>query len=374
MFVIAGGMAGAVFSSTYLIFILLILSSNLLNKEENMNKSFKTILPWLLLAIGLATLIYPRITGKPLFPVYNYGHLINYPAWQIPLVYILSYFTRAWGPMILAFVLGGIIAVFVPREKMKRYMSSKNLLSYLYAGLLAPLLTVCSCAMIPIFGGILISGAGIGPALTFLLVAPAANIMALIFTGSLISYKIMFFRFFFSLVGAMVIGYLISLTNWGKEQESKYGAINFIEVKEKERTFSDRSWQVMREAGVLARLVLPYLFAGIFVISFVERYLPAELVVGYLSGTLGIILGAVIGVPTYTPTLVEVFLVKALLIKGMSPAAALAFLIGAPMASIPSMFGVSRIIGWKCVLNYAILAVLVAIVAGISYQWLIVTL
>lgn len=346
-----------------------------------MNKSIKTVLPWLLLAIGLATIIYPRIAGGPLFPVFNYDNpntdineLVNYPFWQIPFVYIFSYITRAWGPLVLAFVLGGVIAVFVPKEKMKKYLNSKNFLSYLYAGLMAPFLTVCSCAMIPIFGGILISGAGIGPALTFLLVAPAANIMALIFTGSIISYKIMIFRFFFSLIGAMIIGYLVSLTKWGKEQEIKYGGIKAVDVEEEKESFSERSWKVMREAGVLARLVLPYLGAGIFVISFVERYLPTDLVVGYLTGTLGIVLGAVIGVPTYTPTLVEVFLVKALIVKGMSPSAALAFLIGAPMASIPSMLGVSRIIGWKCVIHYAVLAVIVAMAAGLSYQWFIVTL
>jgi uncharacterized membrane protein YraQ (UPF0718 family) len=82
----------------------------------------------------------------------------------------------------------------------------------------------------------------------------------------------------------------------------------------------------------------------------------------------------VIGVPTYTPTLVEVFLVRGLIAKGMSPAAALAFLIGAPMASIPSMLGVSRIIGWKVVINYAALAVVVAFIAGLVYQTFIVTL
>ncbi len=190
-------------------------------------------------------------------------------------------------------------------------MSSGKFSSYMLAGLLAPLLSVCSCAMIPIFGGLLISGAGMGPALTFLLIAPAANVLALIFTGTIISIKIMLYRFLFSFMGAMIIAYLI---------------------------------------------------------SFSERYLPAELVINYLSGTKGVVLGAVIGVPTYTPTLVEVFLIKSLLVKGMSPAAALAFLIGAPMASIPSMMGVSRIIGWKVVLSYALLAVVIAIGAGLVYQ------
>ena len=342
----------------------------------------KTVLPWLIIAVGLAIIIYPRVAGTPLFPVFNYDNpatpdyneLMDYPFWQVPFVYIFSYVTRAWGPLALAFVLGGVLSAFVPKEKMKKYLNSSSFYSFVLAGLFSPILTVCSCAMIPIFGGLLMSGAGMGPALTFLLMAPAANIMALIFTATIISTKIMLFRLLFSLAGAIAIGYLVSRTKWSKEQEAKYAGITAVTVEEVRFTFSEKSWNSMKEAGILAKLVLPYLGVGIFVISFIERYLPTGLVVNYLSGTTGVALSAVIGVPTYTPTLVEVFLVKGLIAKGMSAAAALAFLIGAPMASIPSMLGVSRIIGWKVVLSYAVLAVVVAFIAGMVYQTFIVTL
>ncbi len=347
-----------------------------------MTKWLKTILPWLIIGVGLATIVYPRITGTPLFPVFNYDNpatadyneLMDYGTWQVPFVYIFSYITRAWGPLAFAFMLGGVLSAFVPKETMKKYLGSKRFRSFVLAGVLAPVLTVCSCAMIPIFGGLLLSGAGIGPALTFLLMAPAANIMALIFTATIISEKIMLFRLAFSLVGAVAIGYLISRTKWGKEQETKYAGITAVSVEEVKLDFHEKSWNAMKEAGILAKLVLPYLAIGILVISFIERYLPTQLVASYLSGTGGVALGAVIGVPTYTPTLVEVFLVRGLLNKGMSAAAALAFLIGAPMASIPSMLGVSRIIGWKVVINYALLAIVVAFVAGLVYQAFIVTL
>lgn len=105
-----------------------------------------------------------------------------------------------------------------------------------------------------------------------------------------------------------------------------------------------------------------------FVFSFIGAIFPTELAVNYLTGTFGTFLGALIGVPTYTPTLVEVFLIKALIIKGMGPAAALAFLIGGPMISIRSMIGVSRIIGWKTVISYAIFGVFVAFFAGLAYR------
>jgi hypothetical protein len=348
----------------------------------NTTRWLRTILPWLIIGVGLATIIYPRVTGAPLFPVFHYDNpatpdyneLMNYGFWQVPFVYIFSYITRAWGSLALAFVLGGVLSAFVPRERMKKYLSSARFSSFVLAGLFSPVLTVCSCAMIPIFGGLLMSGAGIGPALTFLLMAPAGNVMALIFTATIISPKIMLFRLVLSLAGAIAIGYLVSRTRWGKEQEMKYAGITAVSVEEVKVTFSEKSLNAMKEAGILARLVLPYLGAGILVVSFTERYLPTELVVNYLSGTSGVALGAVIGVPTYTPTLVEVFLVRGLIAKGMSAAAALAFLIGAPMASIPSMLGVSRIIGWKVVVNYAALAVVVAFIAGLVYQTFIVTL
>jgi len=69
--------------------------------------------------------------------------------------------------------------------------------------------------------------------------------------------------------------------------------------------------------------------------------------------------------------MVEVVLVGALRHLGMSLSAVLAFLLGGPMISIPSMMAVSRIIGWRLVLLHAVLAVLGAIVAGLFYRFVV---
>lgn len=337
------------------------------NKDKQINV-YKILVPWTLFTLGLLTVIYPRFTNHPLFPVYQYGNLRDFAFWQIPFVYIYSYCTRAWGALLFAFMLGGIISGFVPRDKMTKYMASKNISSYFLAALAAPLLTVCSCAMIPIFGGLLISGSGIGPALTFLLMAPAANILALIFTWEIISWRIAVFRFVFSFVGAILIGWILSKTQIGKKVEEQFSGIEKMTADNiVKKSFEEKSWKALLEAWDLAKKVIPYLFAGVFVVSFIEAYLPPQLVAHYLKGTLGVVLGTVIGVPTYTPTLVEVFLIKAMLKLGMEPAAALAFLIGAPMASIPSMMGVSKIVGWNLVIRYAVLSIIVAAIAGLVY-------
>jgi hypothetical protein len=131
--------------------------------------------------------------------------------------------------------------------------------------------------------------------------------------------------------------------------------------------FADKSWKALNEAFFLVKSVLPLLLAGVAVVSYIEAFMPYGVVSTHLTGVKGVVLGAVIGVPFYTPTLVEVFLIKSLLALGMSAPAALAFLIGGPMASIPSMLGVSRLIGWRTVLSYALLAMLAATIAGMIY-------
>lgn len=329
----------------------------------------KMILPWFLLIFGLFTMAYGKIFEVPLFPVYSYGVLEDYRLWEIPYVFILNYATRAWPTLLFAFMLGGFLIGFIPRNKMQYYLSSGKYLPYFMAALLAPLMTVCSCAMIPVFGGLVISGAGIGPAITFLLMAPAANVMALITTIDLISLDMALARLVFSFIGAVIIGMLIGRTRTGKAVEKMFAGIKAQNVENTNRiSFTEKSWLSLQEGMDLGRRVLPYLLAGLFVVSFIEAYLPSELVALYLTGVSGIGLAALLGVPLYTPTLVEVFFINSLLGMGMSYPAALAFLIGAPMASIPSMMGVASIVGWKLVLRYAVLSIILAFFAGLIYM------
>jgi len=340
-----------------------------------MTRKLKTVLAWFLFLFGLLTLVYPKITHHPLIPVFKYHTLKLYHPALIPVVYVGSYLSRAWGAFLFAFMFGGIIAAFVPSNKMRSLFSGKKLRSYIFAAAFAPAMAVCSCAMIPVFGGILIAGAGIGPAISFLLMAPAANILALIFTAEIISWKLAVARFIFSFFGAILVGYILDKTPWGKKEEEKYSKITAAKATEQvKEDFYKKSENSLKEAWGLASKALPYLLLGVAAVSYVEAYLPKDVVGAYLTGIHGVILGAVIGVPMYTPTLVEVFLVKALLNLGMSPGAAIAFLIGAPMASIPSMLGVSRIINWRCVVNYAILAIVVGIIAGFIYMGVVGTL
>ena len=329
----------------------------------------KGLTPIVLFILGLTYFAYCRITSYTPIKLPSLEEMKSYGPILLPFIYAFSYLVRAGAALLFAFVLAGFISELMPKHVLLNHLSSRRKSSYFLAALFSPLLTVCSCVMVPVFAGLVYGGAGLGPALAFLLTAPAANIMAIIFTADIISWKIAIARLFFSIIIAVTVGFIISKMPWGKavEEKSRARIRKGYGVAEQKEPLLDKLWQSFQTTCFLARTILPYLLLGIAIVSYVQAYLPPKIVATYLSGFIGIMLGAVIGVPMYTPTLVEVVLVDGLRHLGMSPSAALAFLIGGPMTSIPSMFGVSRVVGWKVILSYAVLAVVGAVIAGLCY-------
>lgn len=112
-----------------------------------------------------------------------------------------------------AFYIAGAMTALIPKETVTRFLgrNTPRLVSYPAAALAGSLLAVCSCTIVPLFAGIYKKGAGIGPAITFLFFAPAANILALVYTGGVIGADLAFARFFLSLAFGIGIGLIMAL-------------------------------------------------------------------------------------------------------------------------------------------------------------------
>src|SRR5512143_505684 len=112
-----------------------------------------------------------------------------------------------------AFFIAGAMTALIPKETMLRFLGRNppGLISYPAARAAGSLLAVCSCTIVPLFAGVYKKGAGIGPAITFLFFAPAANILALIYTGGVIGADLAFARFFLSLAFGIGIGLIMAL-------------------------------------------------------------------------------------------------------------------------------------------------------------------
>ena len=115
--------------------------------------------------------------------------------------------------LVPAFFIAGAMAALIPKESVTRLLGRKapKTISYPAAALAGSVLAVCSCTIVPLFAGIHKKGAGLGPAITFLFFAPAANILALVYTGSVIGVDLAAARFFLSLAFGIGIGMIMAL-------------------------------------------------------------------------------------------------------------------------------------------------------------------
>jgi uncharacterized protein len=111
-----------------------------------------------------------------------------------------------------AFFIAGALAALLPKEAVTRYLGrdASRWLSYPASALGGFVLAVCSCTIMPLFASIYKKGAGLGPAITFLFVGPAVNILAISFTGVQIGMDIALARVFLALVFGILIGLVMA--------------------------------------------------------------------------------------------------------------------------------------------------------------------
>jgi len=314
-------------------------------------------------------LVYSRIMAYSLAPTMKPADFHGLPIWYILIAYLADYFSHGWICLLFAFVVAGLIYELIPKNIITRYMSGSKLTGYLLALGIAPFLTVCSCTMVPLFAGVLYSGAGIGPAITFLLMAPSSNILAILLTGELLYWELAIVRIMVSVVVAIVAGVVISKTPWGRaiEREHKKDGTNpQATVKLVQPPLDERLWAALKFAAYLAKQILPYFIAGLIAVAYVEAYLPEDIVGTYLSGVQGVLIASVLGGPLYTPTLVEIVIGRGLWSLGMSKGALLSWLMGQPY-DVANAMAVSRIARWKVVLTYMFIAWAGSVIFGILY-------
>lgn len=115
--------------------------------------------------------------------------------------------------LVPAFFIAGALSALVPQQSIIRFLgpNAPKWKSYTAAAGAGSLLAVCSCTIQPLFAGIYKKGAGLGPAITFLFFAPAANILALAYTGVALGAEFAIARILLALSFGIGIGMIMAI-------------------------------------------------------------------------------------------------------------------------------------------------------------------
>ena len=168
-----------------------------------------------------------------------------------------------------AFYIAGAMTALIPKETVTRYLgrNTPKFISYPAAAAAGFLLAVCSCTVIPLFAGIYKKGAGLGPAITFLFVAPAVNILALSYTGAVIGMDLAIARLVLSIAFGIGVGLIMALTF--RKSDAKRD-------KATDAMFAGQA-SMSRAAVIFLLVLVALLIVGTFQIDLLQRtYLTAD--------------------------------------------------------------------------------------------------
>jgi hypothetical protein len=167
--------------------------------------------------------------------------------------------------LVPAFIIAGFMSAMIPKETITRFLGPKasKWVSYPAASIGGFILAVCSCTILPLFAGIWKRGAGLGPAITFLFVGPAINILAITYTGAAIGFDIALARLILSIVFGIVIGLAMAWI-FRKEENAR------MQEMQKNGVF-DQTAQVKPAVWVLFILLVLILIVGTLQIPFLTN-------------------------------------------------------------------------------------------------------
>jgi len=179
-----------------------------------------------------------------------------------------------------AFFIAGALSALIPKEAITRYLGrdAPKWVSYPMSAVGGFVLAVCSCTIMPLFASIYKKGAGLGPAITFLFVGPAVNILAITFTGAMIGMDIAIARIILSVVFGIGIGMLMA---WFFREDDRVRS----EAANAGRAFS-RGASVPARTWVFFVLLLGVLIAGTLRVGLLTQSYAAVTLPGSWAGSL----------------------------------------------------------------------------------------
>ena len=139
-------------------------------------------------------------------------------------IYLTNWYAREHVILCLlpAFLIAGAMAAYISQGAVMRHLGpqASKPVAFGVASVSGTLLAVCSCTVLPLFGGIYKRGAGLGAAIAFLYSGPAINVMAIVVTAKVLGAEIGIARAVGAIVFSIVIGTIMHLI-YRKEESQR---------------------------------------------------------------------------------------------------------------------------------------------------------
>ena len=276
--------------------------------------------------------------------------------------------------LLFGFFVAGILSAFVSQRFVETHLGGRGIWPIVKASLFGVPLPLCSCSVIPVSMSLHRHGASRGSTIAFLLSTPQTGIDSIFVTLSLLGPFFAVFRPIVAFATGIVGGILVDV--FDKTAEDKNGS----------QKCTDQCCTAEKNNGKIIRglkygfVTLPRdigkpMLAGLVVAAFISALVPDDFFAEKLgTGIFPMLVMMLLGIPIYVCATASVPIAAALILKGLTPGAALVFLITGPATNAASLIIIWKALGSKTAVIYLVSVVVCALASGILLDYIAPTL
>ena len=252
-------------------------------------------------------------------------------------------FTESAPFLLVGLVLSGVIRQLIPDKWITKTLGENS--SVATAALIGTPLPLCSCSVIPTAMGIRRAGASKASTASFMVATPETGVDSIGVTFALLGPVMAIARPIAAIFSAIVAGKLVRW--WDVEtppiQEEKKSCCCGSGKKATEPTIWDKTKSVFQYGfGKLLSDFMNWLLIGLLFAALIQTFVPETFLSQYGDGIFAMMLVVLVSIPMYICATASTLAAAGLMLSGISPGAALVFMLTGPATNIATLMVVKN--------------------------------
>ncbi|MCP4593313.1 MAG: SO_0444 family Cu/Zn efflux transporter [bacterium] len=284
---------------------------------------------------------------------------------------IIQILNESAGFLLVGFLLAGVLHWGLSRsEWFARMLSTRGSRSVFLAAVFGLPLPLCSCSVLPAGLALRKKGASKGATVSFLISVPETDIVSIVITYGLLGPLMAIFRPFAALVTAIVTGLAANATDrWVERSATDDGGLEVCEPDCCDNYRRDKGalWNILHYGFVkFFDDIIGSLLLGVILGGLITALLPAlELERFADQSLLSMLVMLVVGIPMYVCAASSTPIALGLIASGVSPGAALVFLLAGPATNTASLVVLAKHLGRPVLAVYLCSIAVVSVLMGL---------
>jgi len=282
--------------------------------------------------------------------------------------------------IIFGLLVGGLLKVFITPSSVASHLGRGRILPVLKASLIGIPIPLCSCGVLPAATSLKKQGANNGATMAFLISTPESGVDSISISWALLDPLMTVTRPLAAFVSAFVAGVAENFRVRPQVQEGGTPDLSCPvdnccdgndcspEEHRNHHTMAEKLIQGLRYSVTdLWGDIAGSFFIGVVLAGIIYVVIPDDFFLSYLGGGFrSMLIMLVLGIPLYICATASTPIAAAFILKGVSPGAALVFLLVGPATNIMSVSVLTSVLGKRATVVYLVSIAIVSVLFGLG--------